>query len=331
MKYTTNYNLNKPEGTDVVNIEDLNANMDTIDTELAKKVDKVSGKGLSTNDYTTTEKNKLAGIAAGANNYIHPSTHPASMIGEEANKKFMTDAERSKLAGIEAGATNYVHPSTHPASMIVEAVDKRFMKDAERIKLAGIEDGANKYIHPGSGTNPHGTTKSDVGLGSVLNHGIATQAEAEAGTSNVKYMTPLRVKELLDANVGYSAVYKAGYSAVLAPGATDIIRIPLGYTPKKFVTISSNKLEADVQNNFIIHYAIDSGLCSVITSQNQSTPNPLHIYVISNIGLSSIQFAGSAFMFKSVKVVGDAVEIEITKGSTGGTTYTKYALLVEGM
>ena len=32
------------------------------------KVDKVSGKGLSTNDYTTTEKNKLAGIATGANN-----------------------------------------------------------------------------------------------------------------------------------------------------------------------------------------------------------------------------------------------------------------------
>ena len=30
------------------------------------KVDKVSGKGLSTEDYTTTEKNKLAGIASGA-------------------------------------------------------------------------------------------------------------------------------------------------------------------------------------------------------------------------------------------------------------------------
>lgn len=33
---------------------------------LNNKVDKVSGKGLSTNDYTTTEKNKLAGIASGA-------------------------------------------------------------------------------------------------------------------------------------------------------------------------------------------------------------------------------------------------------------------------
>lgn len=30
------------------------------------KVDKVNGKGLSTNDYTTTEKNKLSGIASGA-------------------------------------------------------------------------------------------------------------------------------------------------------------------------------------------------------------------------------------------------------------------------
>lgn len=33
---------------------------------LGGKVDKVNGKGLSTNDYTTAEKNKLAGIAAGA-------------------------------------------------------------------------------------------------------------------------------------------------------------------------------------------------------------------------------------------------------------------------
>lgn len=36
------------------------------------KVDKVNGKGLSTNDYTTTEKNKLSGIEDGANKYIHP-------------------------------------------------------------------------------------------------------------------------------------------------------------------------------------------------------------------------------------------------------------------
>ena len=41
------------------------ANLATKD-EVSTKVDKVSGKGLSTNDYTTDEKNKLAGIASGA-------------------------------------------------------------------------------------------------------------------------------------------------------------------------------------------------------------------------------------------------------------------------
>lgn len=38
------------------------------------KVDKVEGKGLSTNDYTNEEKAKLAGIEANANNYVHPES-----------------------------------------------------------------------------------------------------------------------------------------------------------------------------------------------------------------------------------------------------------------
>ena len=46
----------------------------TVANQIGNKVDKVDGKGLSTNDYTTAEKNKLAGIATGANNYTHPTT-----------------------------------------------------------------------------------------------------------------------------------------------------------------------------------------------------------------------------------------------------------------
>lgn len=42
------------------------ATTEAMNTALAKKVDKVSGKQLSTNDYTTTEKNKLSDIEAGA-------------------------------------------------------------------------------------------------------------------------------------------------------------------------------------------------------------------------------------------------------------------------
>lgn len=42
------------------------------------------------------------------------------------------------------------------------------MSNSDKSKLDGVEAGANKYVHP-AGTNPHGTTKSDVGLGNVDN------------------------------------------------------------------------------------------------------------------------------------------------------------------
>lgn len=45
-----------------------------IKAKLADKVDKVDGKGLSTNDFTTAYKTKLDGIANGANNYSHPTS-----------------------------------------------------------------------------------------------------------------------------------------------------------------------------------------------------------------------------------------------------------------
>lgn len=45
----------------------------TLEAEIAKKVDKITGKGLSDQNYTADEKTKLAGIEDGANKYVHPS------------------------------------------------------------------------------------------------------------------------------------------------------------------------------------------------------------------------------------------------------------------
>ena len=52
---------------------------------LALKVDKVTGKGLSTNDYTTAEKNKLSGIAVGATKVEIDTT--LSTAGKAADAK----------------------------------------------------------------------------------------------------------------------------------------------------------------------------------------------------------------------------------------------------
>lgn len=67
----------------------------TITNKLSGKVDKITGKGLSTEDFTTALLNKLNGIAVGANAYIHPSTHPATMIVEDTTHRFATDTEKS--------------------------------------------------------------------------------------------------------------------------------------------------------------------------------------------------------------------------------------------
>lgn len=48
------------------------AKTEYVNTKLSTKVDKEDGKGLSTNDFTTVEKNKLASISEGANNYSLP-------------------------------------------------------------------------------------------------------------------------------------------------------------------------------------------------------------------------------------------------------------------
>ena len=96
----------------------------TVTKQLGQKVDKVTGKGLSTEDYTTADKQKLAGIAAGANNYVHPSSHPATMIQEDASHRFVTDTE--KATWNNKASTAVASPS---ANGLMSAADKKKLDD----------------------------------------------------------------------------------------------------------------------------------------------------------------------------------------------------------
>lgn len=161
-----------------------------LEEQLILKVDKVNGKGLSTNDYTTAEKNKLNGIEASANNYTHPANHSASVITQDVNNRFVSDTEKSKwngkaektvasistdglmssedkakLNGIDNGANNYIHPEMHPASMIDDNETRRFITDAERVKW---NDKADKTL---ASTTVAGLVKK-----------CATQADSTATT-----------------------------------------------------------------------------------------------------------------------------------------------------
>ena len=82
--------------TKIANVEGLQsalnakANASDVTSGLAGKVDKETGKGLSTNDYTTAEKNKLAGIEAQANKTVVDSALSSSSTNPVQNKVINT-------------------------------------------------------------------------------------------------------------------------------------------------------------------------------------------------------------------------------------------------
>lgn len=88
----------------------LQAIQATVSTLQRDKVDKVSGKALSTNDYTTDEKNKLAGIAAQANktNIVNNLTTSAAGSALDAQQgkvlKDDLDALTQRVTALETPA-----------------------------------------------------------------------------------------------------------------------------------------------------------------------------------------------------------------------------------
>lgn len=159
---------------------------------LAGKVDKIDGKGLSTNDFTTAEKNKLAGLK----NYTHPTTSGNKHIpaGGSANQilgwsadgtaKWVNekDTTYSVMSGatVDADGKSGLVPSptkgtqrwldstgawTTPPNTTYGAASTTsagLMSAADKKKLDGVADGANKYVHPSYTAHDSGLYKITV-------------------------------------------------------------------------------------------------------------------------------------------------------------------------
>ena len=108
-------------------------------TQLNNKVDKVSGKGLSTNDYTTPEKTKLAGIEAGAE--VNASK------GISVNGAAQTPDEDTKVVDITVPTK--LSQLTNDGNFVVDAnyvhTDKNFTEALET-KLNGIAANAQVNV-----------------------------------------------------------------------------------------------------------------------------------------------------------------------------------------
>ena len=145
---TNNGELREKIGDGVKRYSELPFTDEPIRTLISTKVDKVTGKGLSTNDYTTTEKEKLANIEDNANNYVHPTYSDQSsglykITVEDGHVKSATAVTKTDITnlGIPAQDTNTTYDP-------VTSTEDGLMTSEDKSKLDGIEDNANKYIHP---------------------------------------------------------------------------------------------------------------------------------------------------------------------------------------
>ena len=156
------------------------------------KVDKIDGKRLSTEDYSTQEKQKLAGVDEGANKYVHPATHPALMIEEDDDHVFVTLAERQKI---------------HQANT------DNALRSPDKARLVAYTDNAGN-LHVAGNINQSGEAyETHAEHLYTANDEIITRNGAEAGLADGEY-TGIRAKKYDGANDGRLGFDRYGIARV---------------------------------------------------------------------------------------------------------------------
>lgn len=146
--YRTLMNKPKIEGVTLGgNLSAADLNLASLD-DLDDKVDKVEGKGLSTNDYTTAEKNKLSGIASGAE--VNQNAFSNVKVGGT------TVSADSKTDTFELVAGDNVALNASNDKITINAIDTKYnnattsaaglMSASDKVKLNGIASGAEVNV-----------------------------------------------------------------------------------------------------------------------------------------------------------------------------------------
>ena len=161
---------------------------------IAGKVDKVEGKGLSTEDYTTAEKTKLAGIEASANNYTLPTATASALGGIKVGANLAIDSSTGVLSGDYSAAT------TSAAGL---------MSSTDKAKLDGIAAGATAVTVD--------SAMSSTSENPVQNKVIYTELAGKVDTETGK---GLSTNDYTDAEKTKLAGIEAGANNYSLPAAT---------------------------------------------------------------------------------------------------------------
>lgn len=214
--------LTKTDGTNIEVDFAVFATDAALNAGLATKVDKVEGKGLSTNDFTTAEKNKLAGIAAGANAYSLPIASATVLGGiKVGNNLTISNGVLSGTADTHYANTFTIKGAGTAAATFNQSSDATL----------NIAAGTGISVSATSGTITIANTVANTHLKNFLD----IQA---AGTSVVKYTQ----------DSDKTLKFVAGSNVTLTPNATN-----------GTITISSTDTNTDTKVTSVGNHYTPSG------------------------------------------------------------------------
>ena len=157
------------------------------------KVNKVGGKGLSTNDYTTPEKNKLAAIEAEANKYVLPAATASALGGVKIGSNItlanggtisITKNNVTSALGVDP-TTTYVRKAGDTMTGILN------IKNSEGAQLELFSTASNGGAYMRFYPNNQTDNKWYLGVGTnqTLNLGYNTVTKASFGDGQLSLTT----------------------------------------------------------------------------------------------------------------------------------------------
>lgn len=229
-----------------------------INSALSKKVDKVDGKGLSTNDFTDALKSKLDGIANNANNYSLPTASSNTKGGVKTGAA-ITDTTGYTAVHIKDGVIYYKDTNTHLVTSVFGRTGDVSLSKSDVTTALG-------YTPPTSNTTYSAATYSTLGLvkpaytstnAASLTTAAATNTTtptiaAKTTTSDRYYAVEADKNGVLFVNVPWSNTH-AVTSVFGRTGAVTLtkndVTTALGYTPPTTDTNTTYSLSGSASGN----------------------------------------------------------------------------------
>lgn len=168
---------------------------------------------------------------------------------------------------------------------------RQFINYQDGINVAAIAELRVDFEdHESNIDNPHGVTKEQLGLGSVLNYGVATQVEAQSGAANDRYMTPLRT---VDAITQFSLVpLNAHVANINNPHATTKAQVGLSsvenYAPASQVEAQAGTANDRYMTPLSTKQSITVNAVVPLNTHINNQGNP-HGVTKAQVGLTSVQ------------------------------------------